>query len=742
MSGASNAKTIATVLDRFRRERLAFVQSIAELSLREENADVLCSSGAVRLLKPLLDDDVPQVQQAAILSLGRLADHSETAARMMVAEGIAGTLRYLKRLSLLAIRHITLHAAQLAQAIADANAFPSFVSCLGDPDPQVKEAAAWAVAAVGNLAEAVADAGALEGAVKCAGDPEEVVRKRAVEVIQGVVKHSAELSQLAVNLGALAPLVDHVTRGKGVAKLPGVLALSHIASSSETLALAAITSLACPPLVECLDAGATEDPRVVGAAAWCLAQMGRHSTEHARMVGVAGGVGKMAEVVARWDGKDGSIGTEALAKVKSALLLLLSKTLHLPSILPLVLPSKNIRTGPPISALSTPGTQSIYPPSILGPVYHQLAKILLKDPAARREVASSGALEAAQSLLCSIAESTQDPIVPTTFNTEKEIVRYFTPGYEGQILSKLDDTRGLAAASAAMERREKLAAASSLPALSSPFSLTALSPRSTDMSWDDEDFEVPSAKAPSVLPKKKSKWDDEEEDESAAADDWEQLAEEKPAAPKPSESKPSVTKPPAPAPSKKKAPKTKYEKFDLASAAGAEDKGDEEDELASLTPSDRKQRERELQEQADFKNTQDLFAGLPKPVEAKANGATAGGFAFGGANPKTKEEFNKLGKELVAELNKFEKSTHYPSFVESLVRDLCSSLEEPADLRKIQGHITQYLNERVKQKQAPAKKKGPLKKLNAGDADMYADIRNTPAAGPGAGRDDIYDDFM
>ncbi|KXS14883.1 translation initiation factor eIF3 subunit [Gonapodya prolifera JEL478] len=267
------------------------------------------------------------------------------------------------------------------------------------------------------------------------------------------------------------------------------------------------------------------------------------------------------------------------------------------------------------------------------------------------------------------------------------------------------------------------------------------------MSWDDEDFEPPASKAPTLLPKKKGKWDDEVEEDDAV-DDWEKLAEEKPAEPASKPTSPAPTsaaksKDAAPAGSKKKAGKTKYEKFDLAAAASEGPQENDEDEMTSLSPAERKRRERELQEQADFRHTEDLFAGLPKPSETKANGAAAGdGFSLTGSNPKTKEEFTKLGKDISAELQKFEKSPHFPTLVESLVRELCSHLEDPSDLRKVQAHLTQFLSDRVKQKDtAGKKKKAPLKKLHVDDGDMYADIRIAGAA-TGAGRDDIYDDFM
>lgn len=49
-------------------------------------------SGALRLLKPLLLDLVPSIQQTAALALGRLAGHSEALASECVAEDVLPSL--------------------------------------------------------------------------------------------------------------------------------------------------------------------------------------------------------------------------------------------------------------------------------------------------------------------------------------------------------------------------------------------------------------------------------------------------------------------------------------------------------------------------------------------------------------------------------------------------------------------------------------------------------------------------
>ena len=76
----------------------------------------------------------------------------------------------------------------------------------------------------------------------CLKDSDEVVRKNCGTLIREVVKHTPELSQLIVNSGGVAAIVDYIGESKGFIALPGVMSLGYIAAHSETLAMAIIVS--------------------------------------------------------------------------------------------------------------------------------------------------------------------------------------------------------------------------------------------------------------------------------------------------------------------------------------------------------------------------------------------------------------------------------------------------------------------------------------------------------------------
>ena len=70
-SSIANTRAILASFEKFQKERLHFVQTIADHASREHNIEILQQAGVMQLLKPLLGDPVPAIQQAAAVALGR-----------------------------------------------------------------------------------------------------------------------------------------------------------------------------------------------------------------------------------------------------------------------------------------------------------------------------------------------------------------------------------------------------------------------------------------------------------------------------------------------------------------------------------------------------------------------------------------------------------------------------------------------------------------------------------------------
>ena len=67
---------------------------MADLATRPQNIETLQNAGVMPLLRPLLLDVVPSVQQTAALALGRLANYSDHLAEAVVRGDILPQLVY------------------------------------------------------------------------------------------------------------------------------------------------------------------------------------------------------------------------------------------------------------------------------------------------------------------------------------------------------------------------------------------------------------------------------------------------------------------------------------------------------------------------------------------------------------------------------------------------------------------------------------------------------------------------
>ncbi|XP_040925880.1 eukaryotic translation initiation factor 3 subunit J-B isoform X2 [Betta splendens] len=124
-----------------------------------------------------------------------------------------------------------------------------------------------------------------------------------------------------------------------------------------------------------------------------------------------------------------------------------------------------------------------------------------------------------------------------------------------------------------------------------------------------------------------------------------------------------------------------------------------ENKEEELTPEEQlaeKLRVKKLQEDADLELAKDAFG-----VSSTSNSVTG----IDAMCPSSKEDFTEFEKLLKEKILQFEKSVHYTSFLDSLFRELCISLEVE-ELKKISNSLSVLLGERQKQeKQNKGKKK-------------------------------------
>ena len=88
------SRAVLQVFEQYQKARVTFVQTVADLSTRPQNVEALQNADVMSLLRPLLLDNVPSIQQSAALALGRLANYNDDLAEAVVGNGILPQLVY------------------------------------------------------------------------------------------------------------------------------------------------------------------------------------------------------------------------------------------------------------------------------------------------------------------------------------------------------------------------------------------------------------------------------------------------------------------------------------------------------------------------------------------------------------------------------------------------------------------------------------------------------------------------
>lgn len=297
-------RSVMNVFEKYQHDRLTFVQAVADLASRETNIQALQSVDVITLLKPLLLDSVPGVQQAAALALGRLANYSREMAYMMVNNDILPQLIYslseknhfYKKASCFLLRAISKHNAELATSVTNSGAVNALVACLEDFDPGVKEAAAWAIGYIARhneeLAQVVVDAGSIPLLVLCVQEPEISLKRIAISALADIAKHSPEMAQAVVDADTIHFITMYITQLDNKLQRQICSCLAHIAKHNIDLAESVVDMDILPNIFICMK---SPDPYVKKNAASLICELTKHSPDMAQLIVNSGGIVPIVE---------------------------------------------------------------------------------------------------------------------------------------------------------------------------------------------------------------------------------------------------------------------------------------------------------------------------------------------------------------------------------------------------------------------------------------------------------------
>nr|AAH49634.1 BC061194 protein [Mus musculus] len=109
-------RQVLQVFELYQNARTRFVQMVAEQATKPQNIETLQNAGIMSLLRPLLLDVVPTIQQTAALALGRLANYNDDLAAAW------------------ALGQVGRHTPEHARAVAITNTLPVLLALYMSPE--------------------------------------------------------------------------------------------------------------------------------------------------------------------------------------------------------------------------------------------------------------------------------------------------------------------------------------------------------------------------------------------------------------------------------------------------------------------------------------------------------------------------------------------------------------------------------------------------------------------------------
>lgn len=318
------SRSILQVFEDYQKSRMTFVQTIAELAVRPQNIDTLHSAGVIGLLKPLLIDSVPAIQQSAALAIGRLANHSEDLAESVIQNDIISQLiyslsnqnRFFKKASCYVLRAVAKHSPQLSEDIVNSGALEPLVNCLEDFDATVKESSAWALGYIAKhnerLATHVKDAKAIEGLVLCLKEPEISLKRCATQTLSYIAQHSENLAMVLAENG-IDIIVNLLSDNDVQLKRNVCLLLGNITKHSITTSNLVISALGKPTkLIYCLK---DPDLTVRKNASFCILEIVNKSNKSAEKFVDVGIVAALSDYITNVKGESRLFGILSLGYI-------------------------------------------------------------------------------------------------------------------------------------------------------------------------------------------------------------------------------------------------------------------------------------------------------------------------------------------------------------------------------------------------------------------------------------------
>ncbi|EAY19496.1 Armadillo/beta-catenin-like repeat family protein [Trichomonas vaginalis G3] len=301
------SKQLIRDFDAYKKARHDFVSMVSEAAMKPDNINTLIELNVLSLLRPLLLDNVPSIQQMSALAISRLANVSEKNSEKIITTGMLPEIvnglnskdeRYQKNLCQV-IRSVSKHSQKLATKVVAGGCLKPLVECLKSESNVVCEAASSSIKAIAahdsNLAQEVVEAGALAPLIKSINRAENTLRRTSISAIGSISRHTPQLAQACIEAKAIPTIASLLsTTNDSKLKTQACLALANIATHSVDTAELVVEEKIFPSALTCFT-DADADLRV--AAAKLVLEIVKHTQELAQGVVGFGGCQSLVEYI-------------------------------------------------------------------------------------------------------------------------------------------------------------------------------------------------------------------------------------------------------------------------------------------------------------------------------------------------------------------------------------------------------------------------------------------------------------
>ncbi|VVC36511.1 Armadillo-type fold,Armadillo,Armadillo-like helical [Cinara cedri] len=308
---SSHPKVVQQTFEDFAKSQLKFVQNLAELASKSSYAENLYEICAVETVMPLVTCMNPTVRMNAVLTLARLANHSEPSTKQIMCsknqlQRLFGKIdtenKYYKNNCMSLIKNISKHfSSNTLSLIKEYGGLDAISICLKDFDVNVRESALLAITSITrqdvNIATFIVNSGLLPPIIQCLKEQQQNLKLYALSALAEIAKYNQELALSVVEVKCLPIVIQFLSESfkDGKVQRNALTLIKNIVKHSLFLTETAIESNLFPDL-SLLMAHPTESIR--SNAAKVIREVVRHSIQIAQMVVNNGGLPALINVIA------------------------------------------------------------------------------------------------------------------------------------------------------------------------------------------------------------------------------------------------------------------------------------------------------------------------------------------------------------------------------------------------------------------------------------------------------------